>query len=201
MRQHGPDASSGCRHYVDRLCRYATGFERAASSAAKYTYKQRRARHHWTAALTACTDVRYYNHVKGVGQASLALITMVTTRGTFGRLLGPRALPAPQAQLVMVPARRGATTAISRRLLPSAAAGVAVAAWTDAPVVRSVLSVGSQVGEGVRTAAGAGMRAAMGGVSWLGKVAHSSGSKVGDAPHRVLRLPFRQARARTLSIV
>ena len=74
---------------------------------------------------------------------------------------------------------------LRRQVLPTAGAataGVVVARWTDAPVLRSVLSLG----EGVK-------RAASRGVMWMGDMARGAGSSVASS-HRqkLVRLPFRR---------
>ena len=75
---------------MDRLVRYSTGQERAASMTAKYTYALKRQKFQWTAGLTMATDVHYYNHLKFLGQASVATVAMLTNRGKLSRLWTPK---------------------------------------------------------------------------------------------------------------
>jgi hypothetical protein len=161
---------SDCRHYVDRLVRYSTGKERAAAATAKWSYALKRQRYRWTAGLTMATDVQYYNHLKLLGQASVASLAMFTNRGKISRLWTPRvAGRASKALVVKAPGN----AMLKRTVLPTAAAGVAAAAWADAPVIRNVVSLT----EGVK-------RAASRSFSWMGHMAKGAGSQP------ALRLPF-----------
>ena len=74
---------------MDRLVRYSTGKERAAASTAKYMYALKRQKFRWTAGLTRATDVQYYNHIKLLGQASVATVAMLTNRGKISKLWTP----------------------------------------------------------------------------------------------------------------
>ena len=71
---------------MDRLVRFSTGKERAAAATAKWAYALKRQRYRWTANLTMATDVQYYNHLKMLGQASVASLAMFTNRGKLSRL-------------------------------------------------------------------------------------------------------------------
>lgn len=81
-------------------------------------------------------------------------------------------------------ARVPAGPILQRRVLPTAGAataGVAAAAWVEAPVVRQVLSLG----EGMK-------RAASRGISWMGEMAMATGGTLGSVrKNQMLRLPFR----------
>lgn len=82
---------------MDRLVRFSTGKERAAAATAKWSYALKRQRYRWTAGLTMATDVQYYNHLKMLGQASVASLAMFTNRGKIARLWTPRVRNPPSS--------------------------------------------------------------------------------------------------------
>ena len=94
-----------------------------------------------------------------------------------------------QVKQAAIPATKAITCvspAVRRKVLPTAGAataGVAVAAWTDAPVLRNVLSFGENV-----------KQAACRSVSWMGSMARGAATK--EEP-RLLRLPFRRRASQT----
>lgn len=81
---------------------------------AKYTYALKRQKYRWTAGLTMATDVQYYNHLKLLGQASVATVAMLTNKGKLSKLWRPKAralvllpsvlkLPCPKVCTVLSP--------------------------------------------------------------------------------------------------
>ena len=96
------------------------------------------------------------------------------------------AKPASRA-LAAVPA----SPIIRRKVLPTAGvatAGLAAATWTEAPVIRNVVSIG----EGVK-------RAAASSISWMGNMARGAGSSLGGSESHLLRMPFRHRQTMALA--
>lgn len=159
-----------CRHYANNLVAYTTGLQGASSSLTTHALAASRGgkpaswNDHLLRAAQNVTDVRNWPAVKTAGHATLTVAALLFGHAGLARVIPSVATPTV-ASTALSPSRWFARPVGSAAV---AAAATAATSFSEAPVIRETLLLGSRINESVRSVGslvGAASRSASRGVS------------------------------------
>eukprot|EP00887_Chlorella_sp_A99_P005090 scaffold25.g5090.t1 len=147
-----------CRHFVNSLVKYSTGFDAAASRMLVHQWQRNRSKYRLAERVVRLghliTDVANWSAVKAIGHASVAAVLALSSHHTLTRFRGAAPAPArarlaPAGARVLGPVRQ----ALARKpVVTVGTAAVATYAASGGPALRETASVGARIAQGVRTA-------------------------------------------------
>lgn len=157
-----------CRHYVNSLVAYATGYEAAASRMLVHQWRLAKDSGAYRMPLTdrvvrlghLLTDVANWGAVKAISQVTAAGLLALSGRNALGRLAAGRVGAgaaakvaarrlAPAGAKALAPVRN---VLVRKPVVTMGTAAVATYAASTAPAAREVATVGARVAAGMRTA-------------------------------------------------